>query len=514
MCVVGEYDLAVLSGIVTIYGAVLRPQSGRKRVFAPSTQALPQIQARQDDTTIRLCRVKSSIAKLERLSPLFRNIWTDGKNSFKLLKSSDDDELQRSLGTLDIDSSIDNVLRTLSAKVMVEPRKPRIMAVGGKSSGKSTFNRILCNHIQSWTPEARCQYLDLDPGQPEFGPPGQISLVEVATHLLGPSFTHFAESDSSNLRLIRSHPIAATSFKHEPDHYRDCALDLIKRANPNLALVVNACGWTNGLGASVLMELVALLQISNLVLLEPLEADLREQLTSSGGNATFLRIPRQPPKPSSRTPAEHRTMQTMAYFHHREQREAMPRFSGKPVSRIRPYTVGYAGTDRGILAIASYVQAPKPQFLSEVLDGSVVAIVVLDPGHASSSEHEIMRTADNIPYLLPNADGTTRTLDPRYSSCIGLALVRAIDSEKNSLQLVTSLSEDEMAHLASKNVILVRGAFDPPEWAYLEDLYADNDYDADVDERPWVTKREMVGIEGAVWRLRHPPMPSGLATPR
>ena len=513
--VVGEYDLSVLNGIVTVYGSALRPESGKKRIFAPSTQALPQIQARQDGTMIRIFQVKSSIRKLERLSPLFRNTWSDNKSSFKLSKSSDDDELQRSLSALEIDSGMDTVLRTLSARVMVEPRKPRILAIGAKSSGKSTFNRILCNHIQSWTPAARCQYLDLDPGQPEFGPPGQVSLVEVATPLLGSPFTHFAERDSSVLKIIRSHPIASTTFKHEPEHYRDCALDLIRRGDSDLPLIVNACGWVNGLGASVLTELVALLQITDLVLLEPLEADLVEQLKESSREITLHRMPRQPPRPSSRTPAEHRAIQSMAYFHHRQQDDAIPRFSGKLLSSARPYVVSYAGSDQSVLAIASYIQAPKPEFLSEVLDGSLVAIVVLEPGHAVSFEEIIGRTPDNIPYLLPNADGTTRTLDPRYSSSIGLTLIRGIDIETNCVQLVTPLSEAEMGGLADKDVVLVRGAFDPPEWAYLEDLYADNDYDADVDERPWVTKREMNGIEGAVWRMRHPPVPSsGLATPR
>lgn len=60
----------------------------------------------------------------------------------------------------------------------------------------------------------------------------------------------------------------------------------------------------------------------------------------------------------------------------------------------------------------------------------------------------------------------------------------------------------------------MRGGFDSVEWAYLEDLYAlDSEKkkdgsakeEEDVSARPWVARKEMVGIEGAVWRLRHPP---------
>lgn len=512
--IVGEYDVLVLNGIATVYGAVLRPNSDRKRIYAPSTQALPQIQARQNGTKVRICTVFPTVQKLERLSPLFRNIWAGGGQSYKILRSSEDDSLQRSLNPLEIDKDMDAVLRTLSAKVMVEPRKPRIMAVGAKSSGKSTFNRVLCNHIQSWTPTAKCQYLDLDPGQPEFGPPGQVSLVEVAMPLLGPSFTHLAQKNFALLRLVRSHTIAATSFKHDPEHYRECALDLCKRVNTDLPLVVNACGWVNGLGASILTELTALLRISDLVLLEPLDSDFTEPLQSTNSGVAIYKIPRQPPKPSSRTPAEQRAMQTMAYFHHRQRATEAPRFSGKTLSEARPYIVDYAGMEQSIIAVASYGQAPKAEFLSEVLNGAIVAIVVLESGYQTTLEGHVGRTYDNVPYLLPNADGTNRTLEPQHSCCVGLAFVRGIDADSSSLHLVSPLNEDDMAHLAEREVVLVRGGFDAPDWVYLEDLYCDDAGDADTDGRPWVSKREMVGIEGAVWRLRHPPMASSITSSR
>ena len=92
--------------------------------------------------------------------------------------------------------------------------------------------------------------------------------------------------------------------------------------------------------------------------------------------------------------------------------------------------------------------------------------------------------------------------------------MRGIDPEKQEIQLLTPLGEAQTAALAGKKVVLVRGGFDAPEWAYLEDLYASSSgekkdgtvaAEEDVTARPWVARREMVGIEGAVWRLRHPP---------
>ena len=259
----GEYDLEVLSGVVTIYGAVLHPGRGVQRVYAPSVSPLPVIQPWKQDATIRVTSVKSGLQDIERLSPLFRSIGTkDSKKerSFSLLRTTSDDPLGRSLVPLEIDESLKKI------RIEAEGAPPRIMAVGPKSAGKSTFNRTLCNMITSRPgKKARCLYLDLDPGQPEFGPPGQLALVEVTQPILGPAFTHHASTRSTSYRLIRSHTIAATSFKDDPEHYVACAVDLISRAPKDVPVVVNSCGWVSNLGASTIVTLASKLGITEAV---------------------------------------------------------------------------------------------------------------------------------------------------------------------------------------------------------------------------------------------------------
>lgn len=514
--IVGEYGIQVLSGIITVYGCVLRTNSGVQRIYAPSTQALPQLQARQDNTSVRITSVKSGLRKLDRLSPLFRNIWTSNERSLTFLETMDDDPLQRSLTALELDKETETVLRTLSAKVTVDGQKPRIMAIGAKSSGKSTFDRLLYNHMHSWTQSKTCSYLDLDPGQPEFGPPAQLSLVEVTSPIFGPPFTHPAPHNSKRYELVRSHTIAATSFKEDPELYKACAADLVEYADKRYPLIVNSCGWVTGAGASILVDLISILEISDIVLLEPIDLTLAESLQSQSSALTVHRISRRPPKSSSRTPAENRAMQTMAYFHQRPQiANGLPKWSAKPIDTVRPWIVGYGGPDSGIFAIMSYGQSPDPKFLAEVLDGSVVAIVVL-ADHADASldlaEH-IRRTSEGLPYIEANTQGVGRTIDPATSHCIGLALIRSIDSEAQALHLVTPWPESQIHELMDKRVVLVRGHFDPPEWAYLEDLYK-ADGGIDEIERPWVARKDMGGIEGAVWRLRHPPMASSVSVIR
>jgi polynucleotide 5'-hydroxyl-kinase GRC3/NOL9 len=201
-------------------------------------------------------------------------------------------------------------------------------------------------------------------------------------------------------------------------------------------------------------------------------------------------------------------MQTMAYFHQKPSITTPTKWISKPINSIRPWIVAYAGEEPGVTAILNYSQAPHPDFLGEVLDGSVVAIVVIDDSlvDPDSIQHT---TAETLPYLPPKDNtGYTPPLNPRRSHCVGLALVRGIDVETHALQLVTPLRESAIAEeVMDKQIILVRGGFDSPEWAYLEDLYANPDGGGDVGvERPWVSRREQVGIEHSVWRLRHPPM--------
>lgn len=261
---IGEYDLEVLTGVVTIYGALLHPGRGVQRVYAPSVAPLPVVLPWKQDATVRVTSVKSGLQDMEDLSPLFRNIGTqdsDKGRSFSLLRTTSDDPLARTLAPLEIDERL--------KKIRLEPEgpPPRIMAVGPKSAGKSTFNRILCNMITSrpGKAKAKCLYLDLDPGQPEFGPPGQLALVEVTAPILGPAFTHHASTLSTAYRLIRSHTIAATSFKDDPEHYIACAVDLISRAPKDVPVVVNSCGWVSNLGASTILSLATKLAITETV---------------------------------------------------------------------------------------------------------------------------------------------------------------------------------------------------------------------------------------------------------
>lgn len=66
--------------------------------------------------------------------------------------------------------------------------KTRLFVCGGKGTGKSTFLRYAVNKLLNSF--KKVVYIDLDPGQPEFGVPGTISVTVVEKPLLGPNYTH------------------------------------------------------------------------------------------------------------------------------------------------------------------------------------------------------------------------------------------------------------------------------------------------------------------------------------
>lgn len=280
----------------------------------------------------------------------------------------------------------------------------------------------------------------------------------------------------------------------------------------------------------MLADLISMIRLTDTVVLDPIEESFVEWLRGHPSRFTCHRLARQPAKPSPRTPAELRAMHCMAYFH--QVGETNAKWSAKPISTSRPSVLSYDGSAANVFSILSYGQSPHPDFLAEMLDGSVVAIVTLDERHlddalgtdsyavnhhgksvAPAVEELVYRTPDRLPYVRTNTYGTSHPLHPKYSECVGLALVRAVDTNSKRLQLVTSLSEDQLGGLTNKKVVLVRGGFDAADWAYLEDLHLDSAAADDLgDERPWVSRKEPVGIEGAVWRLRHPPMANAVAT--
>jgi polynucleotide 5'-hydroxyl-kinase GRC3/NOL9 len=542
-------------------GATLPSSQTRYRVSAPSSHSIPVIRCLGtyvNDAEIRLYQCENGLDSLKSLSPLFAKLWNDGsgalgpeyqsmlqksktstfqivysqfwhgqhKLTFDQLFSSKDEPQRAYLQPLISPPEWNEILSKLSTST---PHKTStIMICGPKSSGKSTFGRLLVNRIlSSVAPDVESSnvtkvtgvaVLDLDPGQPEYSPPGQLSLIRVQELNFGQPFSHPVPDDKS--MFIRSHAIGAISPSLDPSLYMACALDLfahyrnLLQSFPGCPLIINTPGWVLGTGLEILLDLIARAGPTEVIYMStegPL--DVVQSLREEAKLIPVITLPSQASEYTTRTAAHLRTMQNMSYFHLDPNTKQEPIWNGQPLTSIPPWEIRYSGENAGILGVLCYGEQPPASLLAETINGSLVAVVVVDdmaaiPGWAFGGEDTIngdggleitnpklaerdpeirvfgedslhpghlerpiiIRTPiEDLPYFNP---ANTISLDPKYSHSIGLALVRGIDVTRRRIQVLTPIPSEliEEINEAGKSIVFVSGKLDTPGWAYTEEL--------------------------------------------
>jgi len=295
-----------------------------------------------------------------------------------------------------------------------------VFTCGPKASGKSTFNRYLLNHLLSPAPQTESGYtntdgvafLDLDPGQPEFSPAGEIYLAHLRSPFFGPPFSHPTLEGSRNGTIIRAHHIGATSPKEDPDHYVLAAMDLMDHyrrlleSYPQCPLIINYPGWIFGLGLEVATWLIKSLGLSDVVYMsEKGPPEVVEPLGQAAGQAMVLltTLPSQPTDYATRSSAQLRSMQMQSYFHLSHPNGlSNPIWSEMPLIRTKPVFVNYAGPRQGILGVMVLGSYHNPDLLRDLLDGAIVAVVAVENESAIAKLPNNAETAGDLP---AEADG-------------------------------------------------------------------------------------------------------------
>ncbi|ETS73745.1 hypothetical protein PFICI_14691 [Pestalotiopsis fici W106-1] len=528
LVILGSYGVTVTSGNITICGATLRATEKTHWVHASHCQALPVIRC-PDGASIELgpCPGAQSLRQLGRVSPLFRGLWDESSTSeggkpesstFTILYTSADGPKRALLSDL---KSPPEWNREIDSLVKASRSKPASAIITGpKSAGKSTFGRLLANQLLTDERSGKKQHsgiaiLDLDPGQPEHGPPGQISLVRITEPVLSPTFcrTLPESTPGSGRSIVRSHTLAAVSPSSDPDLYLSVVADLVthyRNRFASLPLVVNTPGWVQGTGLDLLVSLIETAKPTHVVYMAPGPLDVIETLQASFRSGKVAILPSQISQYTSRTAAHLRTMQTLSYFHS-EAKASVQTWNPEPLSALMPWCVRYSGPSPGIIGIMCYdFQAPV-DILADAINGTILAIVEVESSMAFQSNKSkgaenpsslddmdldqtsprfakktgdqlVTHTPEGIPIMQSGV-----TLDPRYSHTIGLALLRGIDTENHVLQLLSPVPDERINQIVEKGgkIALVSGRFDPPGWAYTEDLYYQSSTvnDVDVDEQ-------------------------------
>ena len=401
-----------------------------------------------------------------------------------------------------------------SLKSVKSERALAILVCGPKGAGKSTFCRILANALLQKAPatgnrsvaDNECvAFLDLDPGQPEYSPPGDLSLLRLQSWNLGTPFTHPTPGPN---QLVRAQHFGHHSPKEDPNHYFQCALDLLDhyrrmaRDYRSCPLMINSAGWIQGTGLELTCDLIRSVGLTDVVYMStsgPEEVTDTLQGATSRSNTTLHQLVSQSSDFVTKTAGDLRMMQTLSYFHMSEAEGNYKemRWSPRPLTTVAPLVIHYAGPKQAILALAVLGDAPNPEaldrFLESLFDGCVVGVVAVDPsvGGAIDREYDsagvveqdesmpdqaaddpgqtpIQRTNTDIPYL-SSSSHTAPLLPPDRSFSLGQALIRGVDRTSKTIHLLTPIPATTLqAH--APNIVLVRGTLDTPSWAYKEDF--------------------------------------------
>ncbi|KAI9745973.1 MAG: Polynucleotide 5'-hydroxyl-kinase grc3 [Claussenomyces sp. TS43310] len=528
LVVLGQYRLSVIKGQITILGATLSASQKEYEVYALSSHSLPVIRSlsRSYGAQIRLHQCDTGLHSLKHLSPLFHRLSNEDyrhlrhsglevegskpirSSTFHILYSTNTNGTRSYMWPLTSPPEWNEAMATIISS-QKRPRKPAITTVcGPKSSGKSTFSKLLINRLITTTPGSHCgvAFLDLDPGQPEYSPPGHLSLIHLLQPDFGPPYSHPDSSCGMN-KLIRAHSIGAVSPSANPDLYMACVTDLLNHyndlasSNPGCSLVINTPGWVLGTGLELLISLIKLACPTEIVYMSTEGPwDVVNSLKDTAGSIPVLTVPSQLSEFATRTAAHLRIMQMMSYFHLRGDRHESSLWSSTPVTSMPPWEVKYTGKGAGIFGIMSLGEQPAPCMLGAAINGSILSVVAIDSEAAiegfmkdqldgssqqPSEEHNveddgyqhcrgsrppiIIETPEKIPYFNP---ANSTTFVPQHSRVLGLALLRGIDIKQKMLQLLSPVSAEIVAECteAGKSLILISGKLDTPGWAYTEEL--------------------------------------------
>lgn len=295
------------------------------------------------------------------------------------------------------------------------------MVTGPKSSGKSTFGKMLANRMISEsipkTPGGKVgvglAILDLDPGQPEYGVPGQVSLVQVLEPILGPAFTR--PIPVQGIRTIRAHSLASISPASDPELYLEAAKDLYTHYRNTLgsaSLIVNTPGWIQGTGLDLLVSLIGDLRPSEVIYMSQTgPSDTVEGLSVASRSTTFTMLPSNTTTIAARSAAQLRTMQLTSYFHVEPHAgdvklgntsKSIPvpapySWITTPLTHVPPWEVEYSSHNSGIAGIICYDYQAPPALLADTIDGTIVAVVEVEDVRAFRGITVTTTTTDDDP---------------------------------------------------------------------------------------------------------------------
>lgn len=226
------------------------------------SQSLPIVGYHNKPVTFELINLYNGLENIGIVCKSLKNLVKHEENQDKLFKNYSFEIVfgdHHGVCGLDINPAWIDELNIL--KETYQPQK--IMIIGNKNTGKSTFCKTLLNELLLELPQARVDYLDLDPGQSEYSHPYTLSLSKINDVQFG------FNCSSSIIGKEKKYDqyFGFTSSIHSPTRYMKIIEDLYSKYDGKNHLIINTPGYIKGFGKELLNEITKLIQPDKLIIL-------------------------------------------------------------------------------------------------------------------------------------------------------------------------------------------------------------------------------------------------------
>ncbi|CAL8101043.1 unnamed protein product [Orchesella dallaii] len=343
-----------------------------------------------------------------------------------------------------------------------------ICSFGGKGVGKSTFVKWLTNRFLSRQDTDRVLFLDLDPGQTEFTPPGMISVHICSEPILGPNFTHLKEPSRSIFLggvNVADFPISYIKGVSELFEYCACSEEF-----QGIPWIVNTMGFSQGLGVHLACEIIKIIRPTAVVQLSINNEKRSFPFLLNKQNVSKFRtfLSENLPKKYREELKEYTFLSVKSACNHEEASNKSSWGTSPKISRemaMVSYFAEKVGSADGF-DIRSVVPLRVP--LDCVAVGTMNSSLTYDE-ILSSINGTLVAFCEISESLLQSVDGLERKFITNAGSftnnCLGYGIVRAIDKQSDTLYVITSLQESDI--LLKVNVVLAAGNVGLPVHFYV-----------------------------------------------
>ncbi|QSL64787.1 hypothetical protein MERGE_002089 [Pneumocystis wakefieldiae] len=498
----GFYEFKVIKGVISIMSSEFDSfnTSHWYRVFSLSTDSIPVISSVLSDKN----SVETSyFIDSEEICSFIRMLDCFLESIICII----DDFSSHSL--LNIPESWSSAINIIHSSNF-DNKIARIIICGPKSSGKSTFaknliNKFLTGKYNKHKAIEGINYIETDPGQPEFSPYGIISSHYIKKPVINPSFTHCTLPS-----LTKAHFIGNISPQNNPKYFLLCVNDIFNTNKKNIPTIINTPGWTKGIGLELLNEIINLSNCTYLVYIgSKTNIEIVDTELILPSSVELLTLPSvhefiNTCRTIKTNTADLRALSIISYFHSINISEDNCHTNWQFDSYLldmKPWIVKYDGDLNGIDAIAVLNTTLDIEEFYYAINGTIMAFVVADDiteNNKNTWKSIITKSKDCLPIL----NMEKNPIDPKISRCIGLCILRGISRKSKELQILTPIDTLTLNKYlnSNKKIILVRGNLELPI-SLMINYKKDKDAKIDWNKAPYLSL-ENEGLGSKVWHPR------------